>query len=61
MSPGAVGRVGGRMEASYRGKTGPDYDQLIDVIAAVRATDDPGAVANLYASHDLAVPNALLQ
>jgi hypothetical protein len=51
----------GRMEASYEGKTGPDYDELIDTIAAVCAADDPGAVANLYASEDLAVPTALLQ
>ncbi|PWU59169.1 transglutaminase [Micromonospora globispora] len=51
----------GRMEASYKGKTGPDYDELIDAIAAVCATDDPGAIADLYAAEDLAVPTALLQ
>jgi hypothetical protein len=34
---------------------------VIDTIAAVCAADDPGAVANLYASEDLAVPTALLQ
>ncbi|WP_200215894.1 transglutaminase domain-containing protein [Micromonospora coerulea] len=51
----------GHMEASYKGKTGPDYDELIDAIAAVCATDDPSAVGDLYASEDLAVPIALLQ
>ena len=51
----------GRMEASYEGKTGPDYDELVDVIAAVCATDDPGTVADLYASEDLSVPAAFLQ
>jgi hypothetical protein len=30
----------GRMAASYQGKTGPDYDVLIDTIAAVCITDD---------------------
>lgn len=51
----------GRMEASYKGKTGPDYDKLIDAIAAVSATDDSAAIADLYASEDLAVPTALLR
>lgn len=51
----------GRMAASYKGDTGPEYDALIDTIAAVCATDDPDAVTNLYASEDLTVPTALLQ
>ena len=51
----------GRMEASYTGRTGPEYDELIDSIAAVCGADDPGAVATHYASEDLAVPTALLQ
>jgi hypothetical protein len=29
----------GRMTASYQGKTGPDYDRLIDTIASVCASD----------------------
>ena len=51
----------GRMDASYQGKTGPDYDALIDRIAAVCAADDGGAIAGLYASEDLAVPASLLR
>ena len=51
----------GRMKASYKGKTGPDYDELIDAIAAVCTTDDRGTAADLYASEDLAVPTAILQ
>ena len=50
----------GRMDASYQGKTGPDYDALIDTVAAVCAAGDQAAVAGLYASEDLAVPAALL-
>lgn len=50
----------GRMTASYRGETGPDYDELLDTIAATCAADDPRAVAELYASEDLRVPDGLL-
>ena len=47
----------GRMEASYAGETGPDYDELMDTIAASCASGDEAAIAALYASHDLAVPS----
>jgi hypothetical protein len=50
----------GRMEASYAGETGPDYDELMDTIAAACATDDEAAIATLYATHDLAVPSSLV-
>ncbi|MGC4868019.1 transglutaminase domain-containing protein [Micromonospora sp. DT53] len=50
----------GRMNSSYQGKTGPDYDALIDTIAAVSADGDHGAIAELYAREDLAVPAELL-
>ncbi|MFF0659453.1 transglutaminase domain-containing protein [Micromonospora tulbaghiae] len=50
----------GRMDISYQGKTGPDYDALIDTIAAVCASDDHGAIADLYVREDLAVPAGLL-
>jgi len=50
----------GRMAASYAGKTGPDYDELMDTIAATCASDDEAALAGLYASHDLAVPSGHL-
>lgn len=48
----------GRMTAAYAGETGADYDELIDMIASVCASDDDGAIAGLYASEDLAVPAA---
>jgi hypothetical protein len=46
----------GRMAASYAGQTGPDYDALMDTIAATCAADDDVAIAALYATQDLAVP-----
>ena len=49
------------MTAAYQGETGADYDELIDTITAVCAADDPGALTDLYASEDLAVPAALLK
>jgi hypothetical protein len=49
----------GRMAASYRGETGPDYDALMDRIATVCAADDPSAVAGLYAAEDFTVPPEL--
>ncbi len=50
----------GRMDASYKGQTGADYDELIDAIAAVCADDDPAAVAALYDLDELRVPRALI-
>ncbi len=49
----------GRMEASYDGETGPEYDALMDRIAETCARDDPAALTGLYAFEDLAVPAAL--
>ena len=51
----------GRMEASYQGKTGPDYDELIDEVAATCAGDDPAAVATLYATPELSVPPSIIE
>jgi hypothetical protein len=48
-----------RMEESYAGKTGADYDDLMDELAATAAGDDPSALARLYATEDLAVPEQL--
>jgi len=45
----------GRMTASYEGRTGADYDQLIDRIAAACAADDPEELTRLYASEDLSI------
>jgi hypothetical protein len=50
----------GRMAESYADRTGPDYDLLIDEIATVCAADDPAAIASLYGTEDLAVPDALV-
>jgi Transglutaminase-like superfamily len=50
----------GRMDASYKGETGADYDELIDMVATVCASDDPSAVARLYADDELAVPAELV-
>jgi Transglutaminase-like superfamily len=49
----------GRMTASYEGRTGADYDRLIDTVAAVCAGDDTDAIGALYDSEDLAVPAEL--
>lgn len=51
----------GRMEASYGGETGAEYDELVDLIAAVCAADDPSAIAEIYAREDLAVPPELIR
>jgi hypothetical protein len=51
----------GRMDASYKGKTGPDYDELLDTIATTCAADDPAAIAALYANDELRVPAELVR
>jgi hypothetical protein len=50
----------GRMDASYQGQTGADYDELMDTIAEVCAADDPAAVAELYELDELRVPRELI-
>jgi hypothetical protein len=39
-----------RMAESYAGKTGADYDELMDELAAITAGDDAPALARLYAA-----------
>jgi hypothetical protein len=51
----------GRMTASYEGRTGAEYDELIDVVAEVCAGDDTAAMVALYESEDLAVPTGLIR
>jgi hypothetical protein len=51
----------GRMAESYQGRTGEDYDLLMDEIAAVCAADEAAAVARLYQSQDLPVPPELIR
>lgn len=51
----------GRMTAAFEGKTGHDYDQLIDRLADTCAEDDAQALARLFSHEDLAVPDHLLR
>ncbi|MEJ2857545.1 MULTISPECIES: transglutaminase-like domain-containing protein [unclassified Saccharothrix] len=51
----------GHMTAAYEGKTGPDYDALLDELAKVCDTDDPAAVSALYEHEDLRVPEDLIR
>jgi hypothetical protein len=51
----------GRMTDAYAGKTGSDYDDLLDALGEVCNDDEPSAVATLYAHEDLKVPERLLQ
>jgi hypothetical protein len=37
----------GQMEDAYEGRTGPDYDALMDRVAEVCAADDPAAIVEL--------------
>ncbi len=48
------------MHASYKGQTGADYDELLDLIADVCAADNPSAVADVYACDELRVPPNLI-
>jgi hypothetical protein len=50
----------GRMTEAYEGKTGSDYDELLDTLAAVCADDDPAAIAALYERDELRVPPDLI-
>jgi hypothetical protein len=51
----------GRMDASYDGKTGDDYDELMDTLAGACSSDDAAAITACYESEDLAVPSDLLR
>jgi hypothetical protein len=50
----------GRMAESYRGETGPDYDTLMDEIAAICGSGDASAIAACYARDELQVPASLI-
>lgn len=50
----------GRMTASYQGATGSDFDDLVDRVASVCASDDLAAIHALYDSEDLQVPATFL-
>lgn len=51
----------GRMTEAYEGATGPDYDSLLDDVAAVCAADDTAAIAAIYEHPDLTVPEPLIR
>lgn len=50
----------GRMTDAYEGRTGPDYDELLDTLAAACDADDAAAIESLYGHDDLRVPDSLL-
>ncbi|WP_307865566.1 transglutaminase-like domain-containing protein [Streptomyces montanisoli] len=50
----------GRMTAAYDGATGPDYDRLIDDVAAACSDGEPSDLLGLFAHEDLAVPRHLI-
>jgi transglutaminase superfamily protein len=50
----------GRMDDSYQGRTGPDYDELIDRVASACASDNEELLAATYCEQDLAVPPSMI-
>lgn len=44
------------MVIAYDGRSGTDYDELLDTLASTCAADDSAEVAALYAHDDLRVP-----
>jgi hypothetical protein len=51
----------GRMDDSYDGRTGEDYDELMDTVAAVCASGDGAAIQELYTRPELTVPASLVR
>ena len=50
----------GRMEASYRGEAGPDFDDLVEAVARTTIADDPASLSSLYETDELVVPTDLV-
>ncbi|MGI8754436.1 MAG: transglutaminase-like domain-containing protein [Acidimicrobiales bacterium] len=50
----------GRMDASYKGETGEEFDALITHVAEACASNDESTIRQTYLHEDLAVPEALL-
>lgn len=50
----------GRMDDSYHWRTGPDYDELMDRVAAACASNDPTTIMATYTSEDLMVPDHMV-
>jgi hypothetical protein len=51
----------GRMTDAYRGETGPDYDELIDEVAAACGSESLQHVTELYSRPELRVPANLIR
>lgn len=51
----------GRMDASYRGDTGPEFDALIGSVAGACSSDDESLLEQTYLTEDLRVPAALIR
>ena len=51
----------GQMTAAYAGQAGPEYDRLIDQVAAVCASDSPSLTEDLYSHPRLRVPAESIQ
>jgi hypothetical protein len=51
----------GRMTDAYEGRTGSDYDRLIDEVAAACAADDPAVLIRLYGHQELRAPDDLVR
>lgn len=50
----------GRMTEAYEGKSGRDYDSLLDKVAEACTIDDPMAIADVYEHPDLRVPDSMV-
>jgi hypothetical protein len=50
----------GRMTEAYEGKTGPDYDELLDTLADITAGNGPTAIADLYTRDEFQVPTNMI-
>jgi hypothetical protein len=50
----------GRMTDSYEGKTGAEYDKLMDLVAAACSSNDLATIRAVYATEDLAVPSSMI-
>ncbi|MFD4502074.1 transglutaminase-like domain-containing protein [Streptomyces sp. NPDC058457] len=50
----------GRMTEAYEGRTGPDYDRLVDTVAEACLGEDPATLTALFADENLTVPHHMI-
>jgi len=50
----------GKMTLAYEGKTGQDYDELLDRVAEACVTDNLTEIQGLYSMNELQVPGAMI-